>query len=76
MPGARDRLRLEYDYAALDLNEKNESGGNQNRNCRMHADTERAMIGISIDRVGVRDLRDGKQRQQDETHQGNGGQSG
>lgn len=75
VPGSRDHKRLDHDDAALDLNKKDESGGDDNGNRRVHADTERAMIGIGIDRVRVRDLRDGKQRQQNQTHHGDRRQS-
>jgi hypothetical protein len=71
----RDSLLIEDGDVALYLHKDDESGGSDDGNCRMHADTERAMVSIGIDRVGVRHLRDSKQGQQNETHQGDRGQS-
>jgi hypothetical protein len=75
MPGSRDRLHLRHLDAALDGNKQDESGGDNHWNCRVHADTERAMIGISIDRVCVRYLGNGQQSQQNQTHKGDRRQS-
>ncbi len=72
---AGDSVLIEHGDVTLDLDKDDESGGHDDRDRRMHADTQRAMIGVGVDRVRVSHLRHGKQGEQDQAHQGDRRQS-
>ena len=47
-------------------NQDDEGGGGGDRSYRVEDDAERAVVGVGLEGVGVRDLDDGQQGQQDE----------
>jgi hypothetical protein len=63
-------MRLDYRRSSLDLNQDNNGCGNCNRCRRVHHDAQRAIVGICVERVNVRNLHHGQQRQQDQAHHG------
>jgi hypothetical protein len=75
VPIAGDRLRLENGRAGLDLNQNNNGSCNRDGRGCMEQDAEGAVVGIGIDRMHVRHLDYGEERQQDKTHDGDHRQS-
>lgn len=68
MPITSDRPRLKYGCAGLDLDQDDNGGCDGNRGSRMKEDAEGAVVSIGVDRMHVRYLDYGEQRQQDKTH--------
>ena len=69
VPMAGNPANLNKRRCYCDLDERNDGRSRNNGRRRVHHYTERAMIGVSVCRVRVRDLRYGKQGQQSQTHQ-------
>ena len=62
--------RLEDRRGSPDPDHNHYCRGNRNRRCRLHRDAQRAVVGILVDRMHMRYLDHGQQRQQDKTHHG------
>lgn len=75
MPIAGDRARLVDGGAGLDLNHDNDGGRNRQRRGAVQQDAERTVVGIGVQRMHMRNLDDGKQRQKEEAHHGDHRQS-
>jgi hypothetical protein len=52
------------------LNENDDAGSHRHRRNRMDGDTQRAMIGVAVERMDVRNLDDCKQSQHHQAHYG------
>ncbi len=70
MPVPGDRAGLKNRRSALDLDQNYYCGRDRHRRRRMHHDAQRAVVGIGVYLVHVRDLRHGQQCQQSQAHQG------
>lgn len=68
MPVADDRERLKNRGRGLNLDQYDNSSRHRDRRCSMHHNAERAVVGIAFERVHVRHLDHGQQRQQGKTH--------
>ena len=75
MPIACDRMRLINRGAGLNLDQYNRGRCHCNRRGRMQHNAKRAVVGIGVYRMHVRNLHNRQQRQQDEAHHGNHRQS-
>jgi hypothetical protein len=75
MPVPNGRSRLKYRGGDFDLDENDDRSHNRDRRRRMHRDAQRAMVGIAFERMHVRHLDHGQQRQQDKTQHGDHRQS-
>lgn len=67
MPVPDDRSRLKNRSGGFDLDENDRRSHNRDRRSRMHRDAQRTMVGIAFERMDVRHLDHGQQRQQDKT---------
>lgn len=70
MPVPGDWAGLKNRRGALNLDQNNHGGRDRHRRRRMHHDAQRAVVGIGVKLVHVRDLRDGQQRKQEQTEHG------
>jgi hypothetical protein len=70
VPGTAYCVRLKDGRGTSHLNQNHDWRVDCDWDCRMHGDAERAMIGVGIDLVNVRHLNDGKQREQEQAHEG------
>lgn len=68
MPVPNDRLRRKDQGGALDLDQHNHRSHYRNGRSRVYDDAQRAIIGIAAERMRVRHLDHGQQRQQGKTH--------
>jgi hypothetical protein len=75
MPVPDDRLRRKNRGGALDLDQHNHGGRDRDGCGGVHHDAQRAMVGIAVERMHVRYLDHGQQRQQGKTHHGDQRQS-
>src|ERR1035441_6285276 len=69
MPVPNHGLRLNGGGCGLDLDQYAHRGHNRDGRRRVHCNAQRAMVGIAVQRMHVRHLHHGKQRQQDQAHQ-------
>lgn len=72
---ANDDASFEMRGLRADSDQNDRSGQDGDRGCRMHRDTQRAMVGVGFNRMDVSDLNDNQQSQQRQTHQGHGSES-
>ena len=72
---ANDDASFEERSLRADSDQNNRSGQNGNRGCRMHRDTQRAVVGVGLNRMDVSDLNDNQKSQQRQTHQSRGPES-
>jgi hypothetical protein len=70
-----DRARLKDWGAGLDMDQHDHGGRDRDGRCRVHYDAQRAMVGIAVERMHVRYLDHGQQRQKGKTHHGDQRQS-
>jgi len=75
MPETYDRPRFKNRGHCFDLDQHDHGSRHRNGRGCVHDDAQRAMVGVALDRVEVRHLDDGQQRQQDKTHHGDHRQS-
>jgi hypothetical protein len=64
MPVADIRARLNNRRGSSHFDQDNRSRHHRNRRSRVHRDAQRAMVGIPVQRMHVRHLDHGQQRQQ------------
>jgi len=64
MPIAGHRARLIDEGAGLDLNQNDYCRCNRNRRGAVQQDAKRTVVGIGVKRMHVRNLDNGKQRQE------------
>ena len=55
---------------SLDLDQHDHRGHDRDGRSRVHHDAQRAMVGVAVERMHVRHLDHGQQRQQGKTHNG------
>jgi hypothetical protein len=76
MPISTNRANFKRRWRrGCDPDRENANCHDHERHNRVHHNAERAMIGITADRMHVRNLGDGQKRQQDEAHHSYGPQS-
>lgn len=75
MPIADGRARYVDRHDGFESDQNNRVGHDRNRRGRVHGHAERAMVGIAIERMDVRYLDHGQQRQQRQTQQSAGPES-
>ncbi|MGA2887237.1 MAG: hypothetical protein ABSE51_04245 [Terracidiphilus sp.] len=69
VPMPDDRPRLNERCGGPDSDQDNHRCHHRNGRSRVHRDAQRAMVGIRVERVCVRHLNQGQQREQGQTHQ-------
>lgn len=70
MPVTEDRPRFENRNRHSHLNKNRDGRRKCNRNNGMHRDAQRAVVCIGFQRMDVRDLHHGQQREKYQTYQG------
>lgn len=76
MPVPGDRLRLEHRRRGGELHQHDDNGGHCNGDRGVHGNADWAVIGNRRVGMEVRNLNDGQEGEQDQTQNGNNGQSG
>jgi hypothetical protein len=72
---ADDRERFKNRGRSLNLNQHDHGSRDRDRRRCVHYDAQRAVVGIALERMHVRHLDHGQQRQQGKTHNGDQRQS-
>jgi hypothetical protein len=70
MPETDDRLRFEDRGRRLELDQNNDCCRDRNGRGGMHDNAQRAVVCVTLNRMDVRDLDHGEERQQDQAHHG------
>jgi hypothetical protein len=66
---ADDSARLDQRLRPSDPDEDDQDGNDRNRRGRVHRNAQLTMVGIGVERMDVRHLDHGEQRQQGQTQQ-------
>ncbi len=69
MPVTRNCARFKYRRSTFYLHQHHNGCRHRHRRRSVHHNAKRAMVGIGFQLVHVRHLRDGQERQQNQTHE-------